>query len=277
MRGTMTTVNALFDISDEVIVITGGAGMLGGTFADGIVEAGGIPVLLDIDRTALDRQVARLGKRSLGLVCDITRAEQVRHAHDEIIRRFGRVDALINNAANNPGVTADAGMRHSSRVEDMCFAQWSQDLDVGLFGAFLCSKVFGTSMAARRKGSIVNISSDLGIIGPDQRLYRRDDLADYEQDVKPVTYSAVKTGLLGLTRYLATYWARENVRTNAICFGGVLDGQPDSFLRLISERIPLGRMANCEEYKGPIVFLCSQASSYMTGATMVIDGGRTIW
>ena len=148
---------------------------------------------------------------------------------------------------------------------------------MGLTGAFLCSQVIGSEMARRNKGVILNIASDLAVIAPDQRLYRRDGLPRDQQPAKPVTYSVVKTGLLGLTRYLATYWADRGVRVNAISPGGVYNGQPDDFVSRLSALIPLARMARVDEYQGAILFLCSDASSYMTGANLVIDGGRSCW
>ncbi|MCU1295025.1 MAG: short-chain dehydrogenase/reductase [Bryobacterales bacterium] len=269
--------SSLFDLDGEVVAITGGAGFLGRTYAQAISEAGGIPVLLDINEPALEGAAQQIGGPVATYRCDITEPDDIRAAHRGLIERFDRIGALINNAANNPTVSPDAGMAYSGRLETMSLAQWQADIDVGLTGAFLCSQIFGAHMAAAGGGSIVNISSDLGVISPDQRLYRRENIPEPEQTVKPITYSAVKTGILGLTRYLATYWAKQNVRANAVCLGGVLNGQPETFLNAVAERIPLGRLARCEEYKGPIVFLCSRASSYMTGATLVIDGGRTIW
>jgi NAD(P)-dependent dehydrogenase (short-subunit alcohol dehydrogenase family) len=155
--------------------------------------------------------------------------------------------------------------------------QWVADIDVGLTGAFLCSKILGSEMANRGRGVIVNVASDLALIGPDQRIYRQVGLADHLQSAKPVSYSVVKSALIGLTRYLATYWADRGVRVNAISPGGVFDGQPEEFVAKLSELIPLGRMANLDEYQGAMLFLCSDASSYMTGSNLVIDGGRTCW
>jgi len=148
---------------------------------------------------------------------------------------------------------------------------------VGLTGAFFCSKYFGPIMAQRNKGSIVNISSDLGLIGPDQRLYMRCDRDYDDQPVKPVTYSVVKTGLIGLTRYIATHWADRNVRCNALCPGGVEAGQSEDFLDMVSSRIPMQRLARADEYQGMLIWLLSEASSYLNGSVIAVDGGRAAW
>jgi len=185
------------------------------------------------------------------------------------------VDVLINNAANNPTMASVSGVQFS-RLENFPLAQWHQDIAVGLTGAFLCSRTLGAIMAAHGKGVILNIASDLALIAPDQRLYRQPGLADNEQAVKPVSYSVVKAGIVGLTRYLATYWP-DRVRANALAPGGIYDGQPPAFVAQISALIPMGRMAHRDEYKGAVAFLVSDASSYMNGAVLSVDGGRTSW
>jgi NAD(P)-dependent dehydrogenase (short-subunit alcohol dehydrogenase family) len=210
------------------------------------------------------------------LRCDITREDDVKSVLSTVVSKLGRVDILINNAANNPKVENATGL-HNNRLETFSLEQWEADLAVGLTGAMICSRVFGAEMARRGSGVIVNIASDLALIGPDQRLYEIDGLAADGQPVKPVSYSVVKTGLIGLTRYLATYWAGRGVRANALCPGGVENGQDPLFLRRIAERIPLGRMAHRDEYQGAILFLCSDASSYMNGAVLTVDGGRSAW
>ena len=220
------------------------------------------------------REAAQFDVRCLR--CDITRESDVKHALDTVLAEHGRVDILVNNAARNPKVEDTNGLRES-RLENFPLDQWQADLAVGLTGALICSRVFGAEMARRGKGVIVNIASDLALIAPDQRLYEVDGQSAENQPVKPVSYSVVKTGLIGLTRYLATYWAAQGVRANALCPGGVENGQNVVFLQRIAERIPLQRMAAQDEYQGAMIFLCSDASSYMTGATMVIDGGRSVW
>jgi NAD(P)-dependent dehydrogenase (short-subunit alcohol dehydrogenase family) len=269
----------LFDLSGRVAVITGGAGLMGRQHAEVIAQAGGIPVLGDLpsaDPVGLAATLASKWNRPvLGHEMDITRPTEIERVRDDLLRRFQRIDILVNNAANNPRVEAPGA--DFSRVEELPLPRWEADLAVGLTGPFLCSRIFGAEMVRRKSGVIVNIASDLSLISPDQRLYRRDGVADDRQPVKPVTYSVVKTGLLGLTRYLATYWAAQGVRVNAISPGGVYNGQDDAFVARLSQLIPLGRMAHLDEYQGALLFLCSDASSYMTGTNLVIDGGRTCW
>ncbi len=184
---------------------------------------------------------------------------------------------LINNAANNPKVE-EPGVLGRSRLESYPIEQWDADLAVGLTGAMLCSRVFGAEMARQGGGVIINVASDLALIGPDQRLYALDGVAPDKQPVKPVSYSVVKTGLIGLTRYLATYWADAGVESKMrYCPGGVESNQDQVFLQRVEGRIPLGRLAVADEYQGAIVFLASDASAYMTGAVLTIDGGRSVW
>ena len=272
-------VRAAYDLSGRVAFVTGGGGLLGGRHAHAIAEMGGIPVLVDIDGARASEQAASVTKAwgvpALALDCDITSPDSVGRTVRAVLERFGRIDILINNAANNPKV--EAGGAAFSRLEGFTLAQWEQDLAVGLTGAFLCCQAVGPLMARQGKGVILNIASDLAVIAPDQRLYRREGLSDAEQAVKPVTYSVVKTGLIGLTRYLATYWADKGVRCNAVSPGGVYAGQDDAFVDRLESLIPLGRMAHRDEYGAAIAFLVSDASSYMIGANVVIDGGRSCW
>jgi NAD(P)-dependent dehydrogenase (short-subunit alcohol dehydrogenase family) len=168
--------------------------------------------------------------------------------------------------------------KNFSRLENFPIDIWKQDISVGLTGAFLCVKHYGYQISKNPEGgSIVNISSDLGLIAPDQRLYSNPELSESQQPVKPVTYSVVKTGMIGLTRYLATYWSEKNVRCNAMCPGGVENGQPDSFLSDVSSKIPMNRLAKSDEYQGTLIWMLSDASSYLNGAIVPVDGGRTAW
>jgi NAD(P)-dependent dehydrogenase (short-subunit alcohol dehydrogenase family) len=268
-----------FDLTDRVALITGGAGLLGEQHARAIASAGGIPVLLDVTPHAqakAEQLAAEFGVRAWSRVTDITQPQDLTVCLQEILSRFGRLDILINNAANNPKME-DREDINFSRFENFPLEQWAADISVGLTGAFLCSQVFGSEMARRGRGVILNVASDLAVVAPDQRIYREPGLPDHLQPVKPVAYSVVKSALVGLTRYLATYWADRGVRVNAISPGGVYNGQPDDFVERLSDLIPLGRMANLDEYQGAVQFLCSDASSYMTGTNLVIDGGRTCW
>jgi NAD(P)-dependent dehydrogenase (short-subunit alcohol dehydrogenase family) len=276
----MSDAARLFDLTGRVAVITGGLGLLGRQHAEAIASAGGIPVLADIrvdqDRFAELKSSGRLGPSVHAVAADITSTDSVSALLAEVLDRFGRLDILVNNAANNPTMSGSSA-DDSKRFETFPVDRWGSDIAVGLTGAFICSQVLGSEMARRGSGVIVNVASDLALIGPDQRLYRQPGMPDDQQPTKPVTYSVVKSGLLGLTRYLATYWAQSGVRVNAISPGGVYDGQDDAFVARLSELIPLRRMANVDEYHGAMLFLCSDASTYMTGANLVVDGGRTCW
>lgn len=281
-QGSMRTpiagrVTELFDLSNRVAIVTGGAGLLGYYHAAILSAAGAHVVLLDLPATNPRGRAQQLtdeyGSESLGIMTDITSEASLEDTRAQIIAKFGRIDILINNAANNPKV--EDRNSNWSRVENFPVAMWEADIRVGLTGAFLCSRLFGAEMAKRKSGVIVNVASDLALIAPDQRLYRVDGLPEDQQPVKPVTYSVVKAGLVGLTRYLATYWSEDNIRVNAISPGGVFNQQSEPFLSRLKKLIPMGRMANRDEYQGAILFLCSDASSYMTGANLVIDGGRT--
>jgi NAD(P)-dependent dehydrogenase (short-subunit alcohol dehydrogenase family) len=276
----MASVDSLFRLDGRVAIITGGAGLLGYQHAVTIAGLGGIPVLLDINDEALATNAARLaeetGCQAPSYVVDITELQALEAVGQQLLAEHGRVDILINNAARNPKVES-AGDKDFSRLEHFPWEQWQLDLNVGLGGAFNCAKIFGAQMARQGRGVIVNIASDLGVIAPDQRLYRIEGREAEQQPVKPVTYSVVKHGLIGLTKYLATYWCEQGVRCNALSPGGVHAGQNDVFVSKLTQLIPLGRMAEADEYRGAIAFLCSDASTYMNGTNLVMDGGRSTW
>lgn len=269
-----------FYINDKLVIITGAAGLLGEMHAYAVLEAKGIPVLLDIDQTRLENLKIRLLERyPQGKVysykVDITKRDEILNVLDSVKGRGQTIYGLINNATNNPDMkNVSSGI---GRLEDFSLEVWDNDLSVGLTGAFLCSQIFGAHMAENKEGVIVNISSDLGVIAPTQYLYEQPGLKEEEQPKKPVTYSVIKTGLIGLTRYLATYWADKNVRSNALAFGGVFNNQNPEFIEKLVKHIPMGRMADRDEYINTIIYMLSDASRYMNGSVVSIDGGRTAW
>jgi NAD(P)-dependent dehydrogenase (short-subunit alcohol dehydrogenase family) len=271
----------LFSLDNKVIVITGAAGLLGRKHAEVVAAYGGIPILLDLDQKTVDQQaqqlVSEFGGNSAGFVVDISKEEEIKKNCNFIINKYGKIDGLVNNAANNPKVE-NSSKKNFSRLENFPIDIWNQDILVGITGAFLCVKHYGYEISKNKKGgSIVNISSDLGLIAPDQRLYAKQGLHESQQPVKPVTYSVVKTALIGMTRYLATYWIDKNVRCNAICPGGVENEQPIEFLKEVNSRIPMNRLAKVDEYQGVLLWMLSDASSYLNGAVVAVDGGRTAW
>ena len=269
-----------FSLKDKVVVITGGGGFLGGKHAEAVAEIGGIPVLVDIDEKGAIEKAKVLEKEynvpALAIKADITSADEIKKFTDELIKKFGKIDVLINNAAMNPQMDYKRE-REETRLENFSLERWNAEVDVGLTGAFLCSKIIGPVMAKKGSGVILNIASDLGLIAPDQRIYKKKGLSEDMQPVKPVTYTVVKHGLIGLTRYLATYWCDKGVRVNALCPGGIYNNQPEDFVDKLTNLIPLGRMANPDDYKGAIQFMCSDASAYMNGSIVSVDGGRTCW
>jgi NAD(P)-dependent dehydrogenase (short-subunit alcohol dehydrogenase family) len=271
----------MFSLKDKVIIITGASGLLGREHVEAVAMAGGVPVILDLNQQILEQQAEQVNQKfgidTKGYSVNITDETAVRESCKAIIKTFGKIDGLINNAANNPKVE-ESNEKNFSRLEFFPIDIWDKDLAVGLKGSFLCTKYYGYEISRNPGGgSIVNVSSDLGLIAPDQRLYKVDGLSEENQPVKPITYSVVKTGSIGMTRYVSTYWAEKNVRCNAICPGGVENNQNEAFLNEVRKRIPMNRLASKDEYQGLIIFLLSEASSYINGAVIAADGGRSTW
>ena len=264
----------------KTVVITGATGLLGEQHAKAVLNEGGNAVLLDNDEDKLAKLSNNFAKdfdsKFLTFKCDITEEKALLNVLSSVKQIFGAPNGLVNNAAINPSV--EKNTNRFNRIEDITKESWDEEFQVGLWGSFLCTRVFGTAMVAEGlQGSIVNISSDHGLIAPNQTLYQVRGLPLETQPVKPVTYSVIKHGLIGLTRYFSTYWAQQGIRVNTLCPGGVLNGQDEEFLNRFNRLIPLGRPANPNEYQGALNFMLSDESSYMTGATIVIDGGRSVW
>ncbi len=270
-----------FNLKDKLAIITGGAGLLGRKHVEALVEAGADVVIFDINQNALNDMnkyiLEKYGKSLFSLKVDITKEDEIIIAKEKIFNKFDKYpNILINNAAIDPKFEKNSQI-NKSRLENFDLNQWNLELSVGVTGAMLCCKFFGFEMSKNGFGVILNIASDLGVIAPDQRLYKQNGVDDEHQNVKPVTYSVIKHGLIGLTKYIATYWADKGVRCNAFAPGGVFNDHPDEFVDNVSKLIPMARMANIDEYKASILFLCSDASSYMNGATLNMDGGRSAW
>ncbi len=272
-----------FDLTGKTALITGAAGLLGVEHAAALLGSGATVVLTDIGEAALGVASQTLSKTADPVhihtqVMDVTKPESIRLVAEGLAEKGLRIDILVNNAAIDPKVNGDQGILETSRLENFPLEQWDLQIAVGLTGAFLCSKEFGTAMARDGEGGVIlNIASDLSVFSPDQRLYRKDGLSDDRQPVKPVTYSVIKVGLIGLTRYLATYWADKGVRCNALSPGGVYTGQSEEFVQRLTSLIPMGRMATRDEYRSAIQFLCSDASAYMNGQNIIMEGGRSAW
>ena len=248
-----------FNLNNKNIIITGGNGFLGSQIVDALQNEGANVYVIDIKKPKK--------KSAKHFVSDITNESELEKILKFFKLRKIKIDVLINNAAIDyvPSKT-----KNNLKLETFPNDLWEKDILVSLKGSYLCTKIFGTYMSKFREGSIINISSDLGIIAPDQRIYNKSNF------IKPVTYSVVKHGIIGLTKYTASYWGKKNIRCNAIAPGGILNNQDSSFVDKVNRLIPLGRMAKKKEYNGLILFLCSDLSSYITGSVMVADGGRTI-
>ena len=268
----------LFDLTNRVVVITGAGGLLGQEHALAVGRSGGTPVLLELSPDGLGNAIERLNAEAiphLAFEVDLAQEEQIEFVAKEVYQRCGGVWGLINNLASNPPMGAKAN--GFDRLAKFPLLQWDQDLRLGLTSAFLSARYFGEMMAKSGGGSIVNVASDLALIAPDHRIYLESDSPGSQSPVKPVSYSVVKSGILGMTKYLSTYWSPIPVRCNALVPGSVKSTQNDALIQQLNYRIPLARLAEANEYHGALVFLLSQASSYMTGSNLVIDGGRSVW
>jgi NAD(P)-dependent dehydrogenase (short-subunit alcohol dehydrogenase family) len=276
------SVKEMFRLEGKVAIITGGAGLLGKQHAAAIAEAGGRPVLADLSAAAASAAVDHIsqahGIEGLGIGVDITQKSAVETMVDSVLRRFGRIDILINNAALTVKGGSDRAREYFAPFEDYPLDFWEKALQVNLTGLFLCSQAVGRVMVKQRSGVMLNIASDVGNISPDHRIY--EGVVNPYTKLPfntPIAYATTKAAVINFTRYLATYWADKAIRVNCLSPGGVYNDHEAQFVKNVTYRIPLGRMAKVDEYKGAILFMVSDASSYMTGTNLIIDGGRTAW
>lgn len=265
------------EVAGKVAIVTGALGLLGREHCAALAEAGAHVVLTDVNADALGAQAERLRTagtpETLAIAADITSEQDVDALRDAVLERFGQIDVLVNNAAIDDKFGTDAA--EESRFENYSLERFRRQLDVNVTGVFLCCQRLGSVMADRGRGSIVNVASTYGLVAPNQDLYRKED--GEQAFFKGAAYPASKGAVLQLTRFLAAYWGERGVRVNALCPGGVEAGQDAYFRARYAERTPLKRMAAPGDYRGALLFLAGDASSYMTGASLVVDGGFTIW
>lgn len=269
-----------FEIINKVVIITGAAGLLAEQHIEVVLENRAIAILIDINKKKVENKKLFYLKKFKNskidvFVGDITKEKFIYEVKHSIIKKYGKIDVLINNAAVDYKLDSQHNkLINKTKLENFDINIWKKDLDVGLTGALICTKHFGYEMSKKKDGIILNIASDLSFIAPDNRLYN-DDVLNLKI-VKPASYSVVKHGIIGLTKYTSVYWAKKNIRCNALALGGIKTNQPNKFIKKISKLIPMERMARQGEYKASILFLISGGSSYMNGTTVVVDGGRTV-
>lgn len=272
----------LFSLRGKVAVVTGALGLLGREHCRALAEAGADIVATDLDQdacTAFAEEITENrgggGNRAMGIGANVTDRGSVRALLDAALEKFGRVDVLVNNAAINDMFENPAMAGELSKFENYPLEMFQRSLDVNITGMFLCSQIIGAEMARAGSGSIINVASTYGIVAPDQSLYRRPD--GTQTFYKSAAYPVTKGAVISFTRFLAAYWGERNIRVNTLSPGGVENSQDEYFIRQYSARTPLGRMARPNDYQGALIFLASDASAYMTGANLVVDGGWTCW
>tara|TARA_B100001057_G_C22832901_1_gene944108 strand:+ start:958 stop:1734 length:777 start_codon:yes stop_codon:yes gene_type:complete len=258
----------MYDLKSKAIIITGGAGLLGSRIVKIILEHGGIPIIFDNNKIKINK-LKKILKEKINLVhfykVDITKKKQLKNVMNKIHKKFKKIDCLINNAGFNPKLG-----QKNNKFENFSIDQWNKEIQIGLTGSLIVTQEVVKKMIKQKNGNIINISSDLGIIAPSQFLYE-------DNEKKPISYSVVKHGIIGFSKYLSTYLAEYNIRSNTLCPGGISNYQPKKFVNKIKKLIPLKRMAKINDYDGIILYLCSDYSSYMTGSVIVCDGGRSVW
>jgi NAD(P)-dependent dehydrogenase (short-subunit alcohol dehydrogenase family) len=275
-------ISKLFSLKEKVAIVTGALGLIGKHHCHALAEAGANVIVCDLNENECAKFASTLSVLSLGIAVDITDKNSVLSLKKKVLSNYGKIDILVNNAAINDKFVHEnsygedpLSALEESKFENYPLEMFKKSLDVNVTGMFLCSQVIGTEMANKGYGSIINVASTYGIVAPDQSLYKNDkgEQTFYKSAAYPVTKGAV----ISFTRFLAAYWGNKGVRVNTLSPGGVRNNQEEFFVKNYSDRTPLGRMAHPTDYKGALVFLASDASSYMTGANLVVDGGWTAW
>ena len=274
------TKNNLFLLSNRYYLVTGAAGLLGRQHCEAILSADGIPVAIDLDQNGLinlREELKSIYQQDFPIFnCSIAEIEQLNELKVFLKNKNIILSGIINNAAINPTMKED-DKDSQFRLENYDLNQWDLELNVGLKGSYLVVRTFANDLLLHKHiGVIINISSDLGLIAPDQRIYKKNGISNENQLVKPITYSVIKSGLIGMSKYFSTYFDGK-IRSNALCPGGVENGQDKEFLKRLKNLIPSGRLAKANEYRGTIIYMLSDASAYMNGAVISVDGGRTAW
>jgi len=265
----------LFSLKNKVAIVTGAIGLIGKEHCKALSEAGANVVVADLNEDKCKEFAAILPTESLGIYLDVTNPDSIKNLRDKVIEKFGHIDILVNNAAINDMFENPKAALEQSKFENYPLELWQKSVDVNLTGVFLCSQIIGSVMAKQKYGSIINIASTYGITAPDQSLYKNKD--GKQTFYKPPAYSATKGAVIMFSKYLAAYWGKDGVRVNTLTPGGVENSQDEFFIEKYSSKTMLGRMAQPDDYKGALIFLASDASSYMTGANLIVDGGWTAW
>jgi len=265
----------IFSLKNKTAIVTGACGLIGKEHCNALSEAGANVIVADIDIDKCSKFAKSLSNESIGIEVDVTNPDSIKELKNIVLEEFGHIDILVNNAAINDMFENPKAAAEQSKFENYPLELWQKSVDVNLTGVFLCSQILGTEMAKQNSGSIINIASTYGISAPDQSLYIKQD--GTQSFFKPPAYSATKGAVIMFTKYLAAYWGKNSVRVNALTPGGVENNQDEYFIEKYSARTPLGRMAKPTDYKGALIFLASDASNYMTGTNLVVDGGWTAW
>ena len=263
----------LFSLHQKTAIVTGALGLIGKKHCEALATTGANVIVADIDGEKAARFAFELGEQHLGIGIDVTNKTSILNASEEILSKYNSIDILVNNAAINDMFENPAMAKELSAFENYPLQAFQRSLDVNVTGVFLCSQVFGTIMAEQGSGSIINIASTYGVVGPDQSIYKNEQ--GEQTFYKSAAYPVTKGAIINFTRFLAAYWGDKGVRVNTLSPGGVENGQNEFFIHNYSAKTLLGRMAKASDYQGALIFLASGASAYMTGANLVVDGGWT--